>query len=567
MNSNRFASRSASLILQACCVSLLSGQALAQQSPTAGTILESVRAAPAEPRPDAQVIENKPAAEAPAPVPTGATRFHVNGYRFIGNTVFGEPVLFALLREHVGTDVTLDGLNEIAETIKAYYRDHHYFLAQAYIPPQRIADGRVEIRILEGRLGKADIKMDEKTRLKPSVARNYLSAMMPAGSIVTETGIEKPLLLINDLPGVIVHSTLKPGVEMGSADMDVVIGDVGRRFDGSVQGDNMGNRNSGRNRLGATVNASNLTGMGDLFTLRGLMSDKFETTLGQLSYTMPVGPYGTKLTGCYYDLTYKLGGAFAAEQADGDARVYVVNVQHPVHRSRNYNLFAQAGIEDKTLTDKLYDGANVEKQKVNDVYLGLNGDARDGLFGGALNTFSTTFYTGRLKIPEGVSNDTYSTLGDFSKVVFGFNRLQNLVSNTSLLLSARGQAAARNLTSEEKMSLGGPDGVRGHPVGDSPGDNVFLGTLELRLVIPGVKPLGGVLQFSAFHDFGYSRLNNDPLPTDTGNIRVLKSLGVGVNLGRRDDFQFKLELAFRKGEHSLDNDGASRVWAQVTKWF
>ncbi len=337
-----------------------------------------------EPKPDVPIIEKKPAAEAPASVPTGAASIHVKGYRFTGNTIFAEPVLLALLQDHIGTDMTLEGLNDIAETIKGYYRDHHYFLAQAYIPPQRIAGGMVEIRILEGRLGKAEVKMDGKTRLKPSVARNYLTAMMPAGSIVTETGIEKPLLLINDLPGVIVRSTLKPGAEVGTTDLDVAISDEGRRFDGSVQGDNMGNRNSGRNRLGATVNARNLTGLGDLFTLRGLLSEKSETSLGQLSYTMPVGAYGTKLTGSYYDLTYKLGGAFAAEQADGDAKVFVVNVQHPIHRSRNYNLFLLAGIEDKSLTDNLYSGTNVEKQKVNDVYLALNGDARDGLLGGAL---------------------------------------------------------------------------------------------------------------------------------------------------------------------------------------
>ena len=520
-----------------------------------------------EPKPDVPIIEKKPAAEAPASVPTGAASIHVKGYRFTGNTIFAEPVLLALLQDHIGTDMTLEGLNDIAETIKGYYRDHHYFLAQAYIPPQRIAGGMVEIRILEGRLGKAEVKMDGKTRLKPSVARNYLTAMMPAGSIVTETGIEKPLLLINDLPGVIVRSTLKPGAEVGTTDLDVAISDEGRRFDGSVQGDTMGNRNSGRNRLGATVNARNLTGLGDLFTLRGLLSEKSETSLGQLSYTMPVGAYGTKLTGSYYDLTYKLGGAFAAEQADGDAKVFVVNVQHPIHRSRNYNLFLLAGIEDKSLTDNLYSGTNVEKQKVNDVYLALNGDARDGLLGGALNTFNTTVYAGQLKIPEGVSNDTYSTLGNFSKFVFGYNRLQNLVSDTSLLFSARGQATGKNLTSEEKMSLGGPDGVRGHPVGDSPGDNVFLSTLELRRVVPGVKPLGGVLQFSGYYDFGYARLNKDPLPTDTANVRVLKSLGVGVNLGKRDDYQFKLDVAFRKGEHSQDSDSSSRIWAQATKWF
>lgn len=567
MNTNRFAYSPASLILQACCLSLLSSQALAQQPPTAGTILESVKGAPTEAKPDAQVIEKKPAAEAPASVPLGTTTIHVNGYRITGNTVFSEQVLAALLKDYAGKDLTLDGLNDAAEAIKGYYRDHRYFLAQAYIPPQRIGAGMVEIRIIEGKLGKASLRMEKKARLKESVARNYLDAQMPSGSTITEANIEKPLLLINDLPGVIVRSTLKPGAEVGEADLDVVISDEGRRFDGSVQVDNMGNRNSGQNRLTATVNGRNLTGLGDLLTVRGLVAEKSETTLGQLSYTMPVGSYGTKLTGSYSDLTYKLGGDFADQHADGDAQVYSLQVQHPIQRSRNYNLFALGGIDYKTLKDRLYDGGYVEEHKVNGLFAGFMGDSRDGLFGGALNSFNATASAGHLTIPEGGSNDQYATAGDFTKVNYSYSRLQNVVANTSLLLSVNGQQASKNLTSAEKMSLGGPDGVRGHPVGDSPGDDVLLSTLELRRVMPGVNPLGGVFQLSAFYDFGYSRLNHDPLPSDTGNIRVLKSFGVGANLGKRDNFLFKLDLAFRTGEHSQDDDSASRIWAQAIKWF
>jgi len=570
VNNNRYPGLRTSLIFQACCLAFLSVPALAApQPPTAGTVLESVKEAPKAAKPDAQVIEKNPAAEAPSSAPLGVATLRVNGYHITGNTVFTEQKLLSLLTNFSGKDLTLDSLNDAAETIKGYYRDHHYFLAQAYLPPQRIANGMVEIRVLEGKLGKANVKMDKKARLKESVARNYLDALMPAGSAITESNIEKPLLLINDLPGVIVRSTLKPGAQVGEADLDVAISDDGKKFDGSVQLDNMGNRNSGTNRIGATVNGRNLTGLGDLLSVHGLIAEKSETKLGQLSYTMPISSYGTKVTGSFTDLTYKLGGSFANLNADGDAKVYALTAQHPLQRSRNNNLFVLWGYQHKDLTDRRTNGLEVDKHRIDDMVFGLMGDSRDGLLGGALNSFNLMPTVGHHNWGQGSINDsTYHTAGSFSKLDVDYKRLQNVVSNTTLLLSVSGQVASKNLTSAEKMSLGGPDGVRAHPVGEASGDDVALGTLELRRIVSGVRPLGGVLQFSAFYDYGYSHLNHNPnLNSSDPTHRTLQGYGVGVNLGKRDNFLFKLDLAFRTGEHSTDDDSSHRIWAQAIKWF
>ncbi|NTV95387.1 MAG: ShlB/FhaC/HecB family hemolysin secretion/activation protein [Thiobacillus sp.] len=522
---------------------------------------------PQAPKAGDQVLEKQAEpAKAAAPVAMGA-KVKVNGFRFKGNTVYSEAQLQALLAEYQGKEQTLDGLNEAADAIKSHYRQNEYFLAQAVLPPQEIKDGVVLIHVVEGSIGKTNVKMADNARLKEGVARSYMDAMLPSGTLITETGIEKSLLLLNDLPGVTIRSTIKPGAQAGEADVDVLVGDEGKRLAGNVQFDNWGNRNTGRLRLTGDLEARNLTGLGDLLSLRALYAEDGGTTLGRLSYTMPVGSKGTKVTASYSDLSYELGGSFADLDADGDAKIASLMVLHPFTRSRNNNLFGILGYDNKRLSDRQFNGSSEDKRKLNNIWLGVAGDFRDDLGGGALNTYNIAVTTGDVDITTADTFDSHDTEGRFAKINLSYQRLQSVADNTALLISGSGQLAGKNLASVERMSLGGPRGVRSHPVGEASGDDAFLGTLELRRVLPSVKPLGGTLQFSIFTDFGYARVYHHPLSTDEDNTRTLFGYGVGVNLGKQGDFLMRMDVAFRAGEDSTDDNKRARVWAQAIKWF
>ena len=67
----------------------------------------------------------------------------VNGFRVTGNTIFTEDVLLAEVKEFVGKEQTIDGLNDAATKVRAYYRERGYFLVQAYLPQQEIKGGVV----------------------------------------------------------------------------------------------------------------------------------------------------------------------------------------------------------------------------------------------------------------------------------------------------------------------------------------------------------------------------------------------------------------------------------------
>src|SRR6266545_7154014 len=178
--------------------------------------------------------------QAPIP-PSGSDRVTVSLFRVTGATVFPPEKLHDLLAEGEGRALTLAQIEGLAARITAFYRERGYILARAYVPAQEMRDGVVEIAVLEGRVGKVDI-----TGLRHYSAdylRRYVEPRAP--SRVFEAGdFERGLLLLNDLPGLSVKSTLKPGARTGTTDI-VLDADKDRLLTGALDANNYGSPETG----------------------------------------------------------------------------------------------------------------------------------------------------------------------------------------------------------------------------------------------------------------------------------------------------------------------------------
>jgi hemolysin activation/secretion protein len=97
-------------------------------------------------------------------------------------------------------------LNDAAGRVQRHYRERGYFLAWTYLPQQEIK-GRASSRsrCSKGRLGQINLQVDPKTKLKESFARGILAAHLKTGDLITENSLERPLLLLRDLPDMEVH--------------------------------------------------------------------------------------------------------------------------------------------------------------------------------------------------------------------------------------------------------------------------------------------------------------------------------------------------------------------------
>lgn len=531
---------------------------LAQQVPDAGRLLQQTTPPPSLSQRDAPKVEIQ---EAPAArVPEGPL-IHVARLRITGAAVFTEIELHALVADGEGKELSLSSLRALAERVTQHYRSHGYLLARAYLPAQDVTNGEVQIAVLEGRLG--EVRVDNPARLAGAALAPL--AQLHTGEVAHGRVLERNLLLLSDLPGVEVKSTLKPGAAVGASDLLVEIA-PGRRVTGSVDFDTLGDRFSGQYRLGGTVNLNNPLRLGDQATLRAIASDERMTYL-RGSYQFPINGLGTRLGIAGSDMHYRLGKDLARLEAEGDAQVGSFYAMHPFIRSRTFNLYMQLQYDRLRLKDRINAAATVVAKRLANWSAGVNGDVQDGFAG--VNGFSATYTAGKLE-PDPVSRalDAASarSADSFGRWNLSWLRLQRLTDAVDLFVSVRGQFASKNLDSSQKLSLGGAYGVRAYPQNEAPGDEGYLATLEARYRLPTSLP--GAWQLTGFIDSGRVQLNKNVWIAGA-NSRSLSGAGFGLSAALAHDWYLKASAAWKlgAGRPVSDVDRSPRVWFQAGRLF
>jgi len=434
----------------------------------------------------------------------------------------------------------------------------------------------VEIAIIEGRLGVIELNKAPAVRLSDKLLAGILGAHLQEGQVITETGLERPLLLINDLPTASVTSEIRPSRTLGAADLRVNVDQAAGWVSGALDYDNGGSRFIGEHRFGGTLNINTPLGLGDQATFRGITSNEGFEYL-RAAYTLPVWYYGTRVGASVSQFNYRLGKDFTVLQAHGRGEVKSVYLFHPLLRTRNANFIVQATYEDKRLFDFVDTTASFEHRFIDSWKVGGVGDFRDGALSGGLNTYGLTYSSGKLSIePPGVAatdvtpGTGHFTEGNFDKWNGEARRLQRITDNASLLIAVQGQKASKNLASAEKFSLGGARGVRAYPVGEATGDSGAIFTGEVRYVVPGAKFFGGDFTIAGFYDAGWAKINEKPLVTDTPNRRSIEGVGLGATLGKEGDFLMRASAAWRTDHETPQSDPVRRVprvWLEAQKWF
>jgi hemolysin activation/secretion protein len=541
----------------------VSQAALAQLPPTGGAL--QVPVAPAVPRAEPE-IRIQPRQAPTAPADAAAVRIVVNTLRVEGATQFPEHQLLALTGFRAGSELSLPELQAMAARITAHYRTRGYFVAQAYLPAQDIRNGVVTIAVTEGRLG--TVQLRNRSKVSDAVAMRALADLQP-GEVIATAPAESALLLLSDLPGVVVRSTLVPGTSVGTSDLVVEL-DPGRRVTGSIDLDNAGNRYTGEWRIGATVNLNEPLGLGDVASLRVLTSGD-GLKYARLSYQMQVGRGQVGVA--YSHLDYELGKEFESLGAHGTAQIASVYGRYPIVRSRNTNLYAQLAFDAKRFDDRVDAIPSATDRSVNVLMASLFGDHRDRFGGGGVSSGFLTWSTGELDIetPAARAQDalTARTQGHYNKLSFGGMRLQSLGGPFSLHAGISGQLASKNLDVSEKMSLGGMNGVRAYPEGEAYADQGALVVLEGRMDLPPLsQSMPGRMQLVAFVDAGRVTLHRDPWAGGE-NQRTLSGAGVGLNWGDPGNFLVRAYYARKLGSEPATSapDKSGRFWIQLVKYL
>ena len=516
----------------------------------------------------------------------GGERILVKHIRFSGAVdLVPEAELHALVADAVGQTHDFAALEALAQRITDHLKRAGFMLARAYLPRQDVTAGDLDIAILAGRLDSKNesIKIVPggklALRIDPARLKAIADSALKTQDALRDNDLQRALLLMNDLPGVTARSRLEPGSE---ADTTRIIVDVEQApmLNLTTSLDNYGNRYNGDVRAVANLTADAPLGLGDRATLAVTQQRHSEQIMA--GYSLPLGSDGWRLGVTASQLKSETKKEFSLLDIAAEADTLGLYLSYPLIRTRQHNLSATLTADRRRYLDTSR-GAATNDRETRPLSLSLTGDLLDGLGGGGFNQAGLAYVSGELDLKlltvRAGDATTAKSQGHYDKWTWNVSRLQRLPDGWSLLLAANGQVADQNLDSSEKLSLGGPTGVRAYPGGEAQGDQGFVSTLELRYELPGGSL--GQWQFSGFYDHGRITLHKEAWAGSVNNATAsntyaLAGYGLGVSLNKTGSHAIRLSLARRSGDNpgrslqGKDSDGLNehtRAWLQAMFWF
>jgi hemolysin activation/secretion protein len=532
------------LIVALALAGVAAAPAWGQAGITPGRVLDTVPASrPALPATPPEVVF-------PAPQPyvrhdPNAPRFTVNAFAFTGNTVFRETVLKRRLERFVDLQLNLYDLTRAADAITRFYRDQGFPIARAIVPAQRVEKGVVRIEVIEGRIGKIGMVGNERYGGDTLLA---YTASLPGAGLVTLAGLERSLLLLNDLPGLSARATLQPGAEFGAT--DVLIRAEEKFASGFISLDNRGREEVGEYRVDTSLDLHNPLGYGDQLGARLIKSEHELLTFGRLSYSFPLFRNGLRGGLTHSRTDYRIGGNFVALGIEGEVTTTEVTLSYPAVRSRRRNIVYGIGAR-RTESEQTTLGITTEDHKIELLTASVLGNwvHEDSA---ATNTSLAVTGNGK-KNPYGARQDA-----QYAKLEIDVNHLRAASRTWDLFLRGNAVFSRDALADTEKFSLGGPDSVRGYRASELRGDQGWLGIVELRrqfqaLNVPGVGHV--------FYDLGAAKAKG------FGGSDTIQSWGLGASVFPHRHLRAKVEYSHAISDRRSQDGKRERVWFTVTAAF
>jgi len=482
----------------------------------------------------------------------GKPLFVLRAVSLSGASALPPAQLAACYRPYLGKMVSQADLARVAQAITESYRAAGFDLSRAIIPPQDIADGRVNIRVIEGSITEVDLRGEgsEQFGIRPM----FKPVLVEHPSRLAT--LERQLLLVNNLPGVrIVDSALE---EIGgtSGRFRIVIQLKTWHIYAFAGLDNLGSASVGPWQAYATAAYNSYLIAGDTLAvnLATIANDPRQLGFGRISYDAPVGTDGVRLG----------GSALYSEVRPGDYR----RLYNDITTTAGFELHGSlVPIQSQHSTLTLTAATGFSNVSESDVFgklyddhirtFSLTSDYRlQDAFGGV--NYATLTYRQGLDIfgASHIDDDFTSRDGanaNFSVLNFAYARYQELAGPWSAKLSMASQTASGPLFTSQQFYLGGAAFGRGYGTAEISGDNGVAGSFELRVDQQAHFSYLSRMQFYAFSDSGVV-WNDGYHPWDGLS---LISVGGGVRFFFGDDLQADIAVAFPLSYRSADNSERS----------
>ncbi|HOM27786.1 MAG TPA: ShlB/FhaC/HecB family hemolysin secretion/activation protein, partial [bacterium] len=276
--------------------------------------------------------------------------------------------------DYVGKEISIVDLKQVADKITEIYWNKGYVTSFAYIPAQKVVDGVVEIRIIEGKVGK--IKVEGNKYYTDKFIENHFNNVKKE-DVLNNKSLERSLLILNDYPKLNAYANLTKGEGEGMTDIVVDVEEKYYPFNLNVFLNNYGSRYTGRTRFGFNFDLGNLTRNGDILSLTGVgnVLDLDSMNYYKIGYILPLAGTGAKLGLNWSNMRYEIDEEINPLGVEGKANILSLNFSYPIVRSRFKNLEFFTSLNWKEMENYLFERTyTTSYDKYSTLEIGVNRD-------------------------------------------------------------------------------------------------------------------------------------------------------------------------------------------------
>ena len=502
-------------------------------------------------------------------VPESAEKVLITKINVSGFTILSEKQINDIILPFENKELSIKEMQKIANLITDAYRQKGYVNSTAYLPPQDIKQGILEIKIVEVLTGEVEIKGNRY--FKTSLLRGKIP--LKKGEPFNYNSLKKGLTELNKQPDRNARAVLVPGKEPRTTDLVLEVKDRLPIHAGFTY-DNLGSRYINKNRYGVNLSHNNLLGFDDKLSTQFQLGQSGRYFLEGFNYGLPVGR-SWEVGGSAFLSQVKLGKELAEYNVRGKSKTYGLYAKNAFIDKDNFDLSFNFGFDYKDMLNSSQ-GAVTSHDRLSVVKLGSDIDMADQ-FGRTLSTYEVDGgipnFMGSMNSKD-TDASTRGAGGKFVKHTVNILRLQRLPFGTNLLWKNQMQISPYTLPSVEQFQIGGMANVRGYAPAEAVGDSGYATTFEWSLpVYPIPKQirvpyskatLYDALRVAVFYDAANSHLRQ-PAAGAKKNT-TLSSVGCGVRFNLPEDFSMRVDFAWPLDKTPSDGNNL-HTWVQVSKSF
>ena len=507
---------------------------------------------------------------------TGTT-FDVFEFAVEGNSLLSTIDVERAVYPYLGPGKTIGDVQQARKALEKTYQDAGYLTVLVDIPAQKVEDGVVTLRVVEGRVER--LKVSGNRYYERGAIREGVPAMA-AGEVPNFNDAQAQLALLSRTPDRKVTPLLRPGKEAGTVEVELKVDDQ-LPLHGSVEFNNKQSPDTTRNRLEASVHYDNLWQKGHSVGLYFQESPQKPSEVSVLTgtYSLPLGYDTLALYAVRSDSNVATA---AASSVLGKGTTLGLRYIHALPPRDSYYHSLSAGFDYKDFkeTTNLI-GADTANHPIRYVPFSLQYNAGTGGDTGQWRldlglTASVRGLSDRQVIcDDGQLHDQFDckrsgAQPNFAVLRGDLERKQDLPGGWRLLGRVDFQKASQPLISNEQFSAGGVDSVRGYLDAEVQGDDGLRGRFEIEH--PVLATDWGALRALAFLDRASVSLQ-DPLPGQKASFN-LGSYGVGLRLSQRSGIHLDADVAHanfngadRAGGGYRTHAGQNRIHARLSYEF